>query len=82
MFVVNGFPVEEAFFDGLAKKYTRVITIEDGLIGTRRRRPARLRRVRLPASSPQSAVSCEHFGIVDPQIAPSETFESCGSTSA
>ena len=34
VFVVNGFPVDDAFFDGLAKNYGKIVTIEDGLIGT------------------------------------------------
>ncbi len=74
VFVVNGFPVEEAFFDGLAKKYDRVITIEDGLIGTV---DAGLRGFAafVAGKLSESGMKLEHLGIADPRIAPSETFE-------
>jgi transketolase N-terminal domain/subunit/transketolase C-terminal domain/subunit len=74
VFVVNGFPIEEAFFEGIAKQYTRVITIEDGLIGTVE---AGLRGFAAFAAGKLSGsgVKLEHLGIVDPRIAPSETFE-------
>lgn len=71
VFVVNGFPVPEAFFDGLAEKYQHVVTIEDGLIGTVSaglRGFAALVTGRLAAAG----VKFDYFGIVDPQIAPSE----------
>jgi len=73
VYVVNGFPLEEDFLAGLAARYTRVVTIEDGLIGT----PAAGLQgfAGLAASSLASAgVSLHHFGIVDPGVAPSETF--------
>ncbi len=74
VFVVNGFPVEEAFFDGLAKKYDRVITIEDGLIGTVE---AGLRGFAafVAGKLGECGMKLEHLGIADPRIAPSETFE-------
>src|SRR3954469_6055351 len=74
VFIVNGFPVEESFFDGLAKKYDRVITIEDGLIGTVE---AGLRGFAafVAGKLAECGMKLEHLGIVDPQIAPSETFE-------
>jgi len=74
VFVVNGFPVEESFFDGLAKKYDRVITIEDGLIGTVE---AGLRGFAAFTAGKlaECGMKLEHLGIVDPRIAPSETFE-------
>jgi transketolase len=74
VFVVNGFPVDEAFFEGLATKYTRVITIEDGLIGTVE---AGLRGFAAFAAGKLAGrgVALEHLGIVDPRIAPSESFE-------
>jgi transketolase N-terminal domain/subunit/transketolase C-terminal domain/subunit len=74
VFVVNGFPVEESFFDGLAKKYDRVITLEDGLIGTVE---AGLRGFAafVAGKLAESGMKLEHLGIVDPRIAPSETFE-------
>ncbi|MBY0493585.1 MAG: hypothetical protein K2Y23_05180 [Cyanobacteria bacterium] len=74
MYVVNGFPLEDGFISGLASRYERVLTIEDGLIGT-------------PSSGLQgfagvvasglidAGVSLHHFGIVDPSVAPSETFD-------
>ena len=31
---INGFPLADDFFEGIASRYTRVLTIEDGLIGT------------------------------------------------
>jgi transketolase C-terminal domain/subunit len=74
VFVVNGFPIDEAFVDGVAKKYTRVITLEDGLIGTVE---AGLRGFAAFAAGKLAGrgVTVEHVGIVDPRIAPSETFE-------
>ena len=74
VYVVNGFPLDEHFLAGLAARYTRVLTIEDGLIGT----PAAGLQgfAGLAASSLASAgVSLHHFGIVDPSVAPSETFD-------
>src|SRR4030095_16760967 len=74
VYVVNGFPLEEDFLAGIAARYTRVLTIECGLIGT----PAAGLQgfAGLAASSLASAgVSLHHFGIVDPSIAPSETFD-------
>ena len=65
VYVVNGFPLAEDFLAGLASRYTRVLTIEDGLIGT----PAAGLQgfAGLAASSLASAgVSLHHFGIVDP----------------
>ena len=32
--VINGFPQADDFFAGIAAKYSRVLTLEDGLIGT------------------------------------------------
>lgn len=71
VYVVNGFPVPDTFFDGLAGKYRHVVTIEDGLIGTASaglRGFAALVAGRLAAAG----LKINHFGIVDPQIAPSE----------
>ena len=74
VFVVNGFPVDEAFFDDLAKRYDRVITIEDGLIGTVE---AGLRGFAafVAGKLAECGMKLEHLGIADPRIAPSETFE-------
>lgn len=71
VYVVNGFPVPDAFFDEVAAKYQHVATIEDGLIGTATaglRGFAAFVTGRLAAAG----VKIDHFGIVDPQIAPSE----------
>lgn len=72
--VVNGFPLEEAFFAGLATRYTRVLTLEDGLIGTVE---SGLRGFAAFAAGKLAGtgVKVEHAGIVDPRIAPSETFQ-------
>jgi transketolase N-terminal domain/subunit/transketolase C-terminal domain/subunit len=74
VFVVNGFPVEETFFDTLARTYDRVITLEDGLIGTVE---AGLRGFAafVAGKLAECGMRLEHLGIVDPRIAPSETFE-------
>jgi len=74
VFVVNGFPVDESFFDGLAKKYDRVITLEDGLIGTVE---GGLRGFAafVAGKLGECGMKLEHLGIADPRIAPSETFE-------
>jgi hypothetical protein len=71
--VINGFPLPEGFIDGLAGRYKKVITVEDGLIGTI---DSGLRWLRRHVSSGLygSNVALDHFGIVDPQIAPSEHF--------
>ena len=73
VFVVNGFPVDDAFFEGLAKSYGKIVTVEDGLIGTF---DAGLRGFAafVAGRLEGSGVRFEHFGIADPQIAPSETF--------
>lgn len=71
VFVINGFPVPDSFFEGLGGKYRHVATIEDGLIGTATaglRGFAAFVTGRLAAS--QVKIDC--FGIVDPRIAPSE----------
>jgi transketolase len=71
--VVNGFPLAEDFFDNIGSRYTRVLTIEDGLIGT----PASGLRgfAGMAATNLHSAgTELHHFGIVDPTVAPSEEF--------
>lgn len=71
VFVVNGFPVPDAFFDGIAEKYRHVVTIEDGLIGTA---SAGLRGFAafVTGRLAGAGITIDQFGIVDPQIAPSE----------
>jgi len=71
--VINGFPLADDFFQGIASKYSRVLTLEDGLIGA----PDSGRRgfAGLVASHlTTSGIALHHFGIVDPRVAPSETF--------
>jgi deoxyxylulose-5-phosphate synthase len=72
--IVNGFPLVDDFFDAIASRYTRVLTLEDGLIGTPQ---SGLRGFAgLAATSLQgTGITMNHFGIVDPRIAPSETFQ-------
>jgi transketolase N-terminal domain/subunit len=73
VYVVNGFPLADDFLARISSRYSRVLTIEDGLIGTP---DAGLQGFAgLAASSLAGAgVSLHHFGIVDPCIAPSESF--------
>lgn len=73
VYVINGFPVAEAFFAGVASKYSRVITLEDGLIGTT---DSGLRGFAAYAVSHlyRSGITLEHFGITDPGVAPSDHF--------
>ena len=62
------------FFDSIASKYSHVVTIEDGLIGT----PASGLRgfAGLVATNLERAgITMDHLGIVDPAVAPSETFD-------
>jgi hypothetical protein len=71
--VVNGFPLPAAFFTDLARRYRRILTIEDGLIGNPAsgvRGFAGLAATHLGGSG----VRLDHFGICDPQVAPSEHF--------
>lgn len=72
VYVVNGFPVPNAFFEGIAGKYSHVLTIEDGVIGTA---TAGLRGFAafVTGHLASTGAKLEYFGIVDPQIAPSET---------
>jgi len=71
--VVNGFPVPGSFFDEVAVRYQRVVTIEDGLIGNP---DSGLRGFAGLAAShlASRAVALAHLGITDPQIAPSEDY--------
>jgi deoxyxylulose-5-phosphate synthase len=71
VYVINGFPVADEFFDGIAGKYTHVVTIEDGVIGTA---SAGLRGFAafVTGRLASAGITIDHFGIVDPQIAPSE----------
>ena len=73
VYVVNGFPVPGSFFAGLASRYSRVLTIEDGLIGTVE---SGLRGFAAYAVSQlyRSGITLEHFGITDPGVAPSDHY--------
>ena len=72
--VINGFPIDDATLARFASQYTRVLTLEDGLIGTVE---SGLRGFAAYAAGKfsGSGVRVEHAGIVDPRIAPSETFQ-------
>jgi transketolase N-terminal domain/subunit/transketolase C-terminal domain/subunit len=73
VYVVNGFPLEDGFLGGLAGRYRRIVTIEDGLIGDPQsgtRGFAGLVATALAGTS----VSLAHLGITDPRTAPSEHF--------
>ena len=74
VYVVNGFPLDEAFMAGLGGRYSHVLTLEDGLIGTPE---AGLRGFAAYVAGRLAAedVTLDHFGIVDPRVAPSETFQ-------
>ncbi len=71
--VVNGFPLADGFVRGLADRYSHVVTLEDGLIGSNE---AGLRGFAGYVSSHLygTPVTLDHFGISDPQVAPSESF--------
>jgi transketolase len=72
--VVNGFPIAESFLESLPGRYDRIITLEDGIIGTVE---AGLRgfAAYVAGKFASCGVKVEHLGIVDPTIAPSETFQ-------
>jgi transketolase C-terminal domain/subunit len=72
-YVINGFPITDDFLPGLAARYTRVLTIEDGLIGTPEAGLQGFAGV-VASSLINAGVTMRHFGIVDPRVAPSETF--------
>jgi transketolase N-terminal domain/subunit/transketolase C-terminal domain/subunit len=73
VYVINGFPVPDSFFAGIASRYSRVVTLEDGLIGTV---DSGLRGFAAYAVSQlyRSGITLEHFGITDPAVAPSDHF--------
>jgi transketolase C-terminal domain/subunit len=73
VYIINGFPLPPDFFGTLARRYRKIVTVEDGLIGTLE--SGRRGLAGYAASALYgSAVSLEHFGIVDPQLAPSDHF--------
>lgn len=73
VYVINGFPLPAAWLGELRQGYQRILTIEDGLIGT----PAAGLRGFAAFTAGQlygSGIELEHFGIVDPHVAPSDSF--------
>jgi hypothetical protein len=58
----------------MAGRYTRILTLEDGLIGTRE---AGLRGFAafVAGKFAGSDLRLDHAGIADPRVAPSETFQ-------
>jgi deoxyxylulose-5-phosphate synthase len=72
-YVVNGFPLEEGFLEGLAARYRRIVTVEDGLIGDPQSGTRGFAGLVATALA-GSGVRLAHLGIADPQIAPSEHF--------
>jgi transketolase C-terminal domain/subunit len=73
VFIVNGFPIEDGFLEGLAARYRRVVTIEDGLIGDPHSGTRGFAGVVATALA-GSGVRLAHLGISDPRVAPSEHF--------
>ena len=59
--------------EGLSARYKKILTVEDGLIGTL---DSGLRGFAGYVASEMygSGVALDHFGIIDPQIAPSDHF--------
>ena len=72
--VVNGFPVDEDFLMSLPSRYERILTLEDGIIGTVE---AGLRgfAAYLAGKLASCGIALEHIGIGDPRIAPSDSFQ-------
>ncbi|HYE87824.1 MAG TPA: hypothetical protein VEA16_15785 [Vicinamibacterales bacterium] len=71
--IVNGLPLPEEFLSDVSSSYSRVLTIEDGLIGSPQ---AGLRGFAALVASRlrPSGTALHHFGIVDPSVAPSEHY--------
>jgi transketolase N-terminal domain/subunit/transketolase C-terminal domain/subunit len=74
VYVVNGFPIDGDFLETLPDRYSRVVTLEDGLIGTP---DAGVRgfAALVAGKLVSRGVALDHVGIVDPRIAPSEAFQ-------
>ena len=71
VYVVNGLPLPEGFLDGIFGQYDGVVTVEDGIIGTRCTGVRGFAGLVLSSAS-NSGTRTEHIGIIDPRIAPSE----------
>jgi transketolase len=71
VYVVNGLPLPEGFLDEIFGQYDGVVTVEDGIIGTRCTGVRGFAGLVLSSAS-NSGTRTEHIGIVDPRIAPSE----------
>jgi len=73
VYIVNGFPTAADFVERLARQYHRLATIEDGLIGTAE---SGLRGLAgfVASGVAGSQVELAHFGITNPQVAPSEHY--------
>ncbi len=73
VYVINGMPLPADFLADIAKRYKRVITIEDGLIGNP---DSGLRGFAAYVSSrlADSDVKMRHFGITDPSTAPANYY--------
>ena len=73
VYVINGLPLPTDFFAKIGKKYSSVITVEDGIIGDS---ASGLRGfAALAAANLHDAnISLRHCGIIDPTTAPSEHF--------
>ena len=74
VYVVNGFPIDGDFFETLPDRYSRILTLEDGLIGTPDAGPRGFAAF-AAGKLASRGVTLDHLGIVDPRIAPSETFQ-------
>jgi transketolase N-terminal domain/subunit/transketolase C-terminal domain/subunit len=72
-YVVNGFPLEDGFLEGLAARYRRIVTVEDGLIGDPQSGTRGFAGL-VASHVAGSGVALAHLGIGDPRVAPSEHF--------
>jgi transketolase N-terminal domain/subunit/transketolase C-terminal domain/subunit len=74
-YVVNGFPLAEEALTGLVRKYPEgIVTIEDGIIASRRLGLRGFAGV-VAGAAYGSGVALEHLGIADPRVAPAEGHE-------
>jgi len=72
--IVNGFPGDDGALAEMATRYTRILTLEDGLIGTVEAGPRGFAAY-AAGKFAGTGVRLEHAGIIDPRVAPSETFQ-------